>query len=105
MPVTRGRGARRRGDLLLAPARTDGVKGWWESCSDVVTEPVPELFGLEDGAGRIGTWHTFSLPGLLQTREYATRIGLLHRAVELAPPSRVERRIRARMRRRPSRHG
>ncbi|GGS77507.1 helix-turn-helix domain-containing protein [Nonomuraea spiralis] len=88
-----------RGDLLLALAGNDGAKGWWESYSDVVTEPVLELFGLEDGASRVRAWHTFSLPGLLQTREYATRIGLLHRAVELVPPGKIERRIRARMRR------
>ncbi|NUP04319.1 MAG: helix-turn-helix domain-containing protein [Nonomuraea sp.] len=87
------------GDLLLALARHGGSKGWWESYSDVVTEPVLELFGLEDGASRVRSWHTFSLPGLLQTRDYATRIGLLNRAVELAPPSRIERRIQARMRR------
>jgi transcriptional regulator with XRE-family HTH domain len=88
-----------RGDLLLALTRSDGGKGWWESYGDVLSEPVLELFGLEDGASRVRTWHTFALPGLLQTRDYATQIGLLYRAVELVPPSKIERRIRARMRR------
>ena len=86
-----------RGELLLELARADGSKGWWESYGDVVSEPVLELFGLEDGATRIRAWHTFSLPGLLQTREYAMQIGM--RTIELVPPGKIERRTRARMRR------
>lgn len=88
-----------RAELLLALARSDGNKGWWESYTDVLHDTVLEFFGLEDGASHIRVWTAFSLPGLLQTREYAKQIGLLYRAVEIVPPSKIERRIHARMQR------
>ncbi|WP_188188585.1 helix-turn-helix domain-containing protein [Nonomuraea sp. SYSU D8015] len=84
-----------RGELLLALAANGNAKGWWDAYADLVPEPVLELFGLEDGASDVRVWNTFSLPGLLQTRDYAMQIGM--RTIELVPPSKIERRTRARM--------
>ncbi|MGR6912969.1 helix-turn-helix domain-containing protein [[Actinomadura] parvosata] len=87
------------GDLLLELAGNHVSKGWWESYSDVLHEIALEYVGLEDGASVISAWHNNVLPGLLQTRAYATELARLYRAVEVATPSQIERRIRVRMRR------
>ncbi|SEG74246.1 Helix-turn-helix domain-containing protein [Nonomuraea solani] len=85
--------------LLLELAGNHAPKGWWESYSDVLAEVVLEYIGLEDGATSIRAWNNNVLPGLLQTRAYATEMAMLYRSVELAPPTVIERRTRARMRR------
>ncbi|WP_166427364.1 Scr1 family TA system antitoxin-like transcriptional regulator [Nonomuraea mesophila] len=86
-----------RGPLLeLAHGET---KGWWDAYADVFADAVVELFGLEDGASRVRAWDSFSLPGLLQTRDHAEQMGFLARMVEMAPPGKIERRTRARLRR------
>ncbi|MFI7701741.1 helix-turn-helix domain-containing protein [Nonomuraea sp. NPDC049480] len=84
------------GALLLALAADNwNTKGWWDSYADLVPEPVLELFGLEDGASQVRVWNAFSLPGLLQTQDYAMQIG--RRTGELVSPGRVERRTRAKL--------
>nr|WP_236666682.1 helix-turn-helix transcriptional regulator [Nonomuraea sp. K271] len=84
--------------LLLELAQGEN-KGWWDAYADVFADAVVELFGLEDGASRVRAWGSFSLPGLLQTRDYAEQMGSLARIVEMAPPGKIERRTRARLRR------
>jgi transcriptional regulator with XRE-family HTH domain len=88
-----------QGELLLSLVKPEGAKGWWDSYSDVLSETVLELIGLEAAATRIRTWHSMVIPGLLQTPEYAQQIGLLYRSLEMTPPGKIERRTRARMRR------
>lgn len=85
--------------LLLELAGNHTVKAWWEPYSDVLSETALEYIGLEDGARKIKAWNNNVLPGLLQTRPYATELARLYRAVELATPTQIERRTRARMRR------
>lgn len=85
--------------LLLSLAANDGSKGWWASYSDVLSEMVLEYIGMEDGAGSVESWNENVLPGLLQTRAYATEMARLYHSVELVTPRTVERRTRARMRR------
>ncbi len=86
-------------EILISLAAEGGAKGWWESYSDVLNETVIELIGLEAGATRVRAWHATVLPGLLQTRDYATQVGLLYRSLELVSPSKIDRRTRVRLRR------
>lgn len=46
-------------------------KNWWNALSGVVPKWFNLFLGLESGAAELSTFHTFVVPGLLQTREYA----------------------------------
>lgn len=65
-----------RRDHYLQAARNARKRGWWEKQDDSVT--LPKWFslylGLEQGASEIYAWETQLIPGLLQTRAYATAL-------------------------------
>ncbi|WP_040684577.1 helix-turn-helix domain-containing protein [Nocardiopsis halotolerans] len=65
-----------RREHYLQAARNARKRGWWEKQDDSVT--VPKWFslylGLEQGASEIYAWETQLVPGLLQTRAYATAL-------------------------------
>ncbi|MFC4010994.1 helix-turn-helix domain-containing protein [Nonomuraea purpurea] len=86
-----------RGELLLQLAENDAPKGWWEGYSDVLPEVLREYIGLEHGASSIRSWNANVLPGLLQTRAYATELAKINQRLDPAPPSRIERRAHARL--------
>ncbi|NUR93043.1 MAG: helix-turn-helix domain-containing protein [Nonomuraea sp.] len=84
---------------LLGLVQADGERSWWDAYSDVLSETVLELIGLEAAATTVRTWRAMVIPGLFQTREYAAQITANYQALEFTPPRTVERRTEARMRR------
>lgn len=80
---------------LVQLAEEARQRGWWRAFGDVFTSGFA---GFEDEAAEIRTWQNTLVPGLLQTAAYA-------RAVTSSVPGvdhdEVERRVRARMARRP----
>lgn len=78
---------------LVRAARS---RGWWQDFSDVVPPDSAMFYGLEDGADRIAQHSTSLVPGLLQTREYASA---LLGSVRGVPGEIVERRLELRLRR------
>lgn len=77
-------------DGLMKMARESRQRGWWHAFGDL---PYSVYIGLEEAAAKIMTYESLLLPGLLQTREYATALvaGIqpdrdgeaLHRRVEV----------------------
>jgi transcriptional regulator with XRE-family HTH domain len=61
-------------------ARESNKQGWWQSYSDNIPPYYADFLGLEADATYIKTWEPTSIPGLLQTTDYA-------RAVMLANPA------------------
>lgn len=86
-------------ELLLGVAEGGQLKGWWEPYADVLGGKVIDLVGMEAGAGRIRTWQSMLVPGLLQTREYAMAVIGNYDAIERASPAKMRRRTDFRMRR------
>lgn len=56
-----------------------------------------EFIGLEAEAASIAQWQVESVPGLLQTEDYARQIHISYQAVAPTPPSVIERRVQVRM--------
>jgi transcriptional regulator with XRE-family HTH domain len=59
-------------DQLLTMVRQAKQPGWWHSYSDVLPDTLQTLIGLETEANSILTYENHVVPGLLQTREYAS---------------------------------
>lgn len=81
-----------RRERLLELTRQGRVKGWWTQYSDVFGPA--EYIGLEAEASAIRTWQPLTIPGLLQTRDYAAA---MVRGGDIRDPEEVERRVEARM--------
>jgi transcriptional regulator with XRE-family HTH domain len=64
-------------ELLLSLARESRERGWWQQYGEAVPEWFATYVGLEAEAVTISTYQAEIVPGLLQTRDYATA---LHRA-------------------------
>lgn len=81
--------------VLHQLARQAKERGWWWRYRDVFGEtPLPDF---ESEACRIRTYETSTLPGLLQTPEYAEAI---FRGSRLTDPELIRRRVEARIARR-----
>lgn len=81
---------------LLDLARNAKKRGWWTAYRDVFSGTFMDM---EDVAEEIDNWETEFIPGLLQTPEYARNI--IQTAMPTASEDDVERRLRARMARKP----
>jgi transcriptional regulator with XRE-family HTH domain len=82
---------------LLALAEEANQRGWWEEYADALAPEYMEFIGLEAEATSIAQWQNESVPGLLQTAEYAYQIHAAFQEVALVPPSSIERRVQVRM--------
>ncbi len=78
-------------EAILELVRQTHEKAWWTSYRDVFPTALP---GYEEGASTIRTFEGLLVPGLLQTREYATAV---IRAEQGLTPQVVARRVEARM--------
>jgi transcriptional regulator with XRE-family HTH domain len=86
-------------EQLLALAREATQKGWWEAYSEDLPDQLTAFIALEDEASSSWTWQVEVIPGLLQTEDYARQIiSVFKRGIPL-PPTQVERRVEARLRR------
>ncbi|MGK5640568.1 helix-turn-helix domain-containing protein [Streptomyces sp. URMC 126] len=61
-------------EWLIALAAEGNQRTWWRGYSSRLRADFKELLALESEAARITTLQTQVVPGLLQTREYATSI-------------------------------
>lgn len=57
---------------LLALTREGAQRGWWHSYRGVLSPVYEELISLEADATTVQTWQVATVPGLLQTAEYAS---------------------------------
>lgn len=83
-------------DELLELVRLSRTKAWWHAYSDLLSEDVQTLIGLEDEAAHILSYETHHVPGLLQTEGYARA---LMTAGPDTPLENVERGVELRLRR------
>lgn len=84
---------------LVTLAREAELKGWWEAYSDALTAEYAAFIGLEAEAESAMNWEPQVIPGLLQTAEYARQTIQFVQPIEIIPPSLVEPRVDARLRR------
>ena len=63
-------------------ARESNKRGWWQDYGDTIPPYYADFIGLEADASYIKTWEPTTVPGILQTPEYA-------RAVMLANPAMI----------------
>lgn len=56
---------------LIELARSAKRKGWWHGNGDTLAHPFADLISLEDGASKMATYEIHTIPGLLQTADYA----------------------------------
>ncbi|MFE9460390.1 helix-turn-helix domain-containing protein [Streptomyces californicus] len=59
-----------RGDLIRL-TREGAQRGWWQSYRSVLSPVYQDFISLEAEASTIRTWQVASIPGLLQTPQYA----------------------------------
>jgi hypothetical protein len=86
-----------RRSLLLSLAADAHERGWWQDYADVLHAGYMEFIGLEAEAVSSAEWQTESVPGLLQTEDYAREVIRAYQGVVRIPPGHVERRTRVRM--------
>lgn len=82
-------------DAFLALARSASKPGWWHSYDDVLPSWFRTFVGLEEAAALIRGYDPHSVPGLLQTPDYArasVRTGFPH-----ATQAEAERRVDLRL--------
>jgi len=84
---------------LLDLAKNAKERGWWTAYDDVFGGSYVDM---EDLAVKMESWQTHLVPGLLQTPEYARN--LIRSVFPDAAEADVERRLRARMARKPLLH-
>jgi transcriptional regulator with XRE-family HTH domain len=82
-------------DHLSELGRNAQQRGWWDAYGDTMRPEVATLAALEADAESMRWYHPTVLPGLLQTEQYARAILRSH--LFMAPPARIERRVRARI--------
>ncbi|MGC4767845.1 helix-turn-helix domain-containing protein [Micromonospora sp. DT44] len=61
-------------EIVAALAKETRAKGWWHSYGDVVPSWFSLYVGLESSASLIRRYDSELIPGLLQTREYASEL-------------------------------
>lgn len=82
----------RERDAYLTLAKEANQRGWWASFGDALGSG--QFVGLESEASSIRTYQSMTIPGLLQTEDYARA---LIRGNGLADDADLERRVQARM--------
>jgi transcriptional regulator with XRE-family HTH domain len=88
----------RDADELLALAQEAADKGWWETYSPTLPPEYSALIGMEAEAKSASSWAAQTVPGLLQTADYAREVtnGYLERIAPV-PPSETRRRVEVRL--------
>jgi transcriptional regulator with XRE-family HTH domain len=88
----------RDADELLALAREASDKGWWETYSPTLPPEYSALIGMEAEAKSASSWAAQTVPGLLQTADYAREVtnGYLERIAPV-PSSETRRRVEVRL--------
>jgi transcriptional regulator with XRE-family HTH domain len=81
-------------EALIEIARGAQQRGWWQNYGDVLPEWFEFYVGLEAEASIVRTYEAESVPGLLQTEEYARAMYVL-----TAGDSDVDRKVAARIQR------
>jgi transcriptional regulator with XRE-family HTH domain len=92
-----GVGAGTERATLLAMAEHANTPGWWSAYSDVLPNWFEPYLGLEQAARVIRTYEVQTVPGLLQTADYARAV--IRLGHEGASRRDIDRRVRLRMRR------
>ncbi|GAA0411785.1 transcriptional regulator [Acrocarpospora corrugata] len=64
-------------ETLLAKARQANAPGWWQRYSDVIPPWLHTYVGLEEAVSLVCEFAAGHIPDLLQTREYASAVGIL----------------------------
>jgi transcriptional regulator with XRE-family HTH domain len=82
---------------LVSLAKSANVQGWWKSYNDAIPGWITPLLTLEDEAAEECHWANTYVPGLLQTRAYATSV--IQAAEVRADPELIERMVDVRMKR------
>ena len=62
-------------------ARESNKRGWWQDYGDTIPPYYADFIGLEADASYIKTWEPTTVPGLLQTPEYAGAVMLANPAM------------------------
>ncbi|MFY1687510.1 helix-turn-helix domain-containing protein [Plantactinospora sp. WMMB782] len=83
-------------EALKKLAAETKAKGWWHAYGDTLPAWFELYVGLEAAASRLRHWQPASIPGLLQTREYAEHLLRSHPDI---PPREVGRLVEVRMER------
>jgi transcriptional regulator with XRE-family HTH domain len=84
-------------EALLTLARQSRERGRWQQYGDAIPEWFATYVGLEAGATSIARYQAEYVPGLLQTKDYATAV---HRATAMnADGEEIERQVSIRMER------
>ncbi|MEU1617575.1 helix-turn-helix transcriptional regulator [Streptomyces sp. NPDC005722] len=81
-------------DSLMNMARESRQQGWWHAFGDV---PYSVYIGLETEAESLRVYDSLVVPGLLQTRNYASAV--IEGTLPEATPEQIEKRIEIRLRR------
>lgn len=81
---------------LLDLAADANARGWWEDYADSLPPEYSEFIGLEAEASSVTQWQVETIPGLLQTEEYAWCIHDAIQSFQPTPPSVIERRVEVR---------
>ncbi|MGW0884497.1 helix-turn-helix domain-containing protein [Streptomyces sp. NPDC002671] len=82
---------------LVSLAKNAKLQGWWKSYHDAIPGWITPLLTLEDEAVEECHWANTYVPGLLQTREYATAV--IQAAEIRAEAKLIERMVDVRMKR------
>ncbi|RKR87897.1 helix-turn-helix protein [Micromonospora pisi] len=82
--------------VLVGLATQTKAKGWWHAYGDAIPTWFELYVGLEAAASRLRHWEPASVPGLLQTREYAEHLLRSHPDI---PGGEVDRLVEVRMER------
>lgn len=84
-------------DALTNLAKKANEPGWWRSYTDVLPTPHVDNIALEAEATDICIFEPSSVPGLLQTPDYARKI--MRDGVNVLEDAEIERRVEARLER------
>jgi hypothetical protein len=83
---------------LLELAEEAAQRGWWDDYADAAAPQYLEYVGLEAEATFCRQWQSDTIPGLLQTEDYARRLIDAYQSVDpTVTPSAHERLLRVRM--------
>jgi len=84
-----------RRERLTGLGRSSGERGWWDAYADTLGPEYATLIALEEQAERVRWYAPQTVPGLLQTEEYAREV--IRSTLLVTPPGEIERRVQVRM--------
>ena len=84
---------------ILALAQAATQRGWWDGYRNTLRERFAAYVALEDEASAAFLYSTYSVPALLQTREYALSVIETGEGVTLSTPHETKQSVDVRMRR------